>query len=99
MVENMFITLCSCQHGPQDLPEDDLPVTSKSLWVPSMLLPSAGIYGFDAIVHTIDAQLTGPHAHNTAVLYMGSICDCIVAFSIALVCDPQIAKYRNRPVC
>ena len=63
-----------------------------------MLLPTTSIDGFDAILNTIDAQLTGTHPDHGAMLEMSGIRNGIVSFHVALIRDPQVSKDRYGPV-
>lgn len=60
-----------------------------------MLLPATSVYRFDAVVHAIDAQFISSHADDAAVFEMRRICDCIVAFAVALIGNPEITEYGN----
>lgn len=100
MVENMLTTL---EMNQQSLLEAffgvcHLPVAAKALRIPSVLFPPSGINCSYAILDAVDAELIQAHPNNGAMLEMCGVGDCIVTFTVALVCYPQVSEERNRPV-
>lgn len=82
--------------NPSEVTRNDYsPIAPKALRIPSVLLPTTSVDSSDAVVHTVDAELIRAHADNVTMLEMRSVCDSIVAFAVALVCDPKVAEDGN----